>query len=207
MTGRGSSDQDSHQLIRNEASEIILRLFYFPKRAMNKHLLNAAIYILATLGANYTAAWFIPLPIFGQVAFGTFIFGITFTQRDRLHSAGRIWVYGTIAAAALANVIMSAVLGVPIRIILASFLAIMLAETADTEVYQKLIRYPWLLRVAGSNAVSVPLDTLLFTLVAFAGVLSTGEIISLLFGEIILKYAIGAVVALWKEGKFIWQES
>jgi hypothetical protein len=37
--------------------------------------------------------------------------------------------------------------------------------------------------------------------------LSTGEIISLLFGEIILKYAIGAVVALWKEGKFIWQES
>jgi uncharacterized PurR-regulated membrane protein YhhQ (DUF165 family) len=82
---------------------------------------------------------------------------------------GGVWVYGTIAAAALANVIMSAVLGVPIRIILASFLAIMLAETADTEVYQKLIRYPWLLRVAGSNAVSVPLDTLLFTLVAFAG--------------------------------------
>ena len=93
------------------------------------------------------------------------------------------------------------------RIILASFLAIVLAETADTEIYQKLIRYPWLLRVTGSNAVSVPLDTLLFTLIAFGGVLPTAEIISLLFGETLLKYAIGALVALWRDGKFIWQES
>ncbi|MBE7380277.1 MAG: VUT family protein [Leptolyngbya sp. SIO1E4] len=170
-----------------------------------KHLINAIIYVLATLGANYTAAWFIPFPIFGQVAVGTFIFGITFTQRDKLHSAGRQWVYLTIALAAFANVIMSAVLAVPLRIILASFLAIVLAETADTEIYQKLLRYPWLMRVAGSNAVSIPLDTVLFTLVAFAGVLSTQEILSLLFGEIITKYAIGIIFALWKEGKFIWQ--
>ncbi|MEM9003692.1 MAG: VUT family protein [Cyanobacteria bacterium P01_F01_bin.86] len=172
-----------------------------------KYVINAIIYILATLGANYTAAWFLPFPIFGQVAVGTFIFGVTFTQRDRLHNAGRKWVYLTIAIAAFANVIMSAVLAVPLRIIAASFLAIMLAETADTEIYQKLLRYPWLTRVAGSNAVSIPLDTLLFTLVAFAGVLSNGEILSLLFGETITKYAIGIVFALWREGKFIWQES
>lgn len=171
-----------------------------------KHLVNALIYILATLGANYTAAWFIPLPVFGQVAVGTFIFGVTFTQRDKLHSAGRQWVYLTIAIAALANVIMSAALAVPLRIIVASFLAIVLAESADTEIYQKLMQYPWLTRVAGSNAVSIPLDTLLFTLVAFAGVLSTWEIISLLFGETLTKYAIGIVVALWRDGKFIWQE-
>ncbi|ASC69985.1 hypothetical protein XM38_009150 [Halomicronema hongdechloris C2206] len=172
-----------------------------------QHLINAAIYIMATLGANYTAAWFIPFPVFGQVAVGTFIFGITFTQRDRLHAGGRGWVYGTIALAALANVAMSVLLDVPMRIIAASFLAIVLAETADTEVYQKLLRYPWLLRVAGSNAVSVPLDTLLFTLIAFAGVLSTGEIVSLLFGETLTKYVIGAVVALWREGKLVWQQS
>ena len=172
-----------------------------------KYLVNALIYVLATLGANYTAAWFIPLPIFGQVAVGTFIFGITFTQRDKLHGAGRQWVYLTIAIAALANVIMSAVLAVPLRIILASFLAIVLAESADTEIYQKLLRYPWLVRVAGSNAVSIPLDTLLFSLVAFGGVLTTGSMISLLFGETVTKYAIGIIVALWREGKFVWQES
>ena len=68
-----------------------------------KYVINALIYVLATLGANYTAAWFIPFPIFGQVAVGTFIFGVTFTQRDKLHSAGRQWVYGTIAFAAFAN--------------------------------------------------------------------------------------------------------
>ncbi|NEQ42561.1 MAG: VUT family protein [Leptolyngbya sp. SIOISBB] len=172
-----------------------------------KYVIHSIIYILATLGANYTAAWFIPFPIFGQVAVGTFIFGVTFTQRDKLHDAGRPWVYGTIAIAALANVLMSAFLAVPMRIIGASFLAIVLAETADTEIYQKLLRYPWLVRVAGSNAVSIPLDTLLFTLIAFAGVLSTTEMVSLLFGETITKYAIGILVALWREGKFVWQES
>lgn len=170
------------------------------------HLINALIYVLATLGANYTADWFIPFPVFGQVAVGTFIFGVTFTQRDRLHRAGRQWVYGTIAIAAVANVLMSAVLGVPMRIIGASFLAIVLAETADTEIYQTLLSRPWLARVAGSNAVSVPLDTLLFTLVAFSGVLTTGEIMSLLFGETLTKYAIGMVVALWRDGRFVWQE-
>lgn len=172
-----------------------------------KYLINAIIYVLATLGANYTAAWFIPFPLFGQVAVGTFVFGVTFTQRDKLHSAGRKWVYFTIAFAALANVLMSAVLAVPLRIIAASFLAIVLAESADTEIYQKLLPYPWLMRVAGSNAVSVPLDTLLFTSVAFAGVLSNQEMLSLLFGETLTKYAIGIFVALWREGKLIWQEN
>ncbi|MBD2424775.1 hypothetical protein [Phormidium sp. FACHB-1136] len=38
---------------------------------MHKSLINGAIYVLATLAANYTATWFIPLPIFGQVAVGT----------------------------------------------------------------------------------------------------------------------------------------
>jgi uncharacterized PurR-regulated membrane protein YhhQ (DUF165 family) len=166
-------------------------------------LINAILYIAATLGANYTATWFIPFPVFGQVAVGTFIFGVTFTQRDRLHSAGRQWVYGTISIAALANVLMSVWLDVPFRIILASFLAIVLAESADTEIYQKLLRFPWLLRVAGSNAVSVPLDTVLFTLVAFFGVLSTRDIFSLLVGEILTKYAIGLLAALGHEGKWL----
>lgn len=172
-----------------------------------KYLIHTVIYVVATLGANYTAAWFIPFPVFGQVAVGTFVFGVTFTQRDKLHDAGRQWVYGTIAIAALANVLMSAVLAVPLRIIGASFLAIVLAETADTEIYQKLLRYPWLMRVAGSNAISIPLDTLLFTLIAFAGNLSTAAMVSLLFGETITKYAIGILVALWREGKFVWQEN
>ena len=51
------------------------------------------IYIVAVLVANYTATWFIPLPIFGMVSVGTLVFGITFTQRDRVHRYGRKVVY------------------------------------------------------------------------------------------------------------------
>jgi queuosine precursor transporter len=164
------------------------------------------IYVVAVLLANYTATpeWFLKFPIFGQVATGTLIFGITFTQRDRLHQFGRQSAYGAIAVAAFANVLMSAVLGVPGRIIFASFVAIILAETTDTEIYQKLLEKSWYTRVASSNAVSIPLDTLLFNLIAFLGVLSPLEMVSLTFGDIVVKYAIGLLTAAYR-GKQIEQ--
>jgi queuosine precursor transporter len=161
-------------------------------------MVNSLIYILATLGANYTAAWFLPLPVFGHISVGTFIFGVTFTQRDRIHHRGRRWVYGTIAAACLANVVMSAALGVPPRIILASFVAIALAEGVDTEIYQALRHQSWLARVAASNAVSVPIDTLIFTAIAFGGVLSPSKFVSLLFGEVLVKWAVAFGCALYR---------
>jgi queuosine precursor transporter len=163
-------------------------------------ILHSLIYILAVLGANYTTTpeWFIPLPIYGQVALGTFIFGVTFTQRDRLHQFGRPAVYSTIAIAAIANVIMSSVLSVDIRIIIASFVAIILSETADTEIYQRLLQKSWFVRVMGSNAVSVPLDTVIFWLIAFFGTLAPSEMVALIVGEIIIKYAIGALTAVYK---------
>lgn len=162
--------------------------------------IHSLIYILAVLFANYTTTpeWFIPLPIFGLVPLGTFVFGITFTQRDRLHRFGRPYVYGTIAIAALANVVMSSLLNVPIRIIVASFIAIVLAETADTEVYQRLLHRSWLVRVAGSNAISVPLDTVLFNSIAFLGVLQPIELLAVLVGDIIVKYAVGGISALYR---------
>ena len=162
-------------------------------------MLDALIYIVATLAANYTAAWFIPLPIFGLVSVGTLAFGITFTQRDKVHHRGRKAVYMMIAAAAILNVLESVFLGVSGRIILASFGAIILAETADTEVYQRLIERPWIQRVAGSNAVSIPIDTILFTLVAFAGVFPVAMLISIIFGDMVLKAVISSIVAIRRE--------
>mgnify|MGYP001596939636 CR=1 FL=1 len=161
--------------------------------------LAAAIYILATLLANYTAMWFVPLPVFGMVAVGTLVFGITFTQRDRLHHHGRRTVYTVIALAALANSLESVLLDIPPRIILASFTAIVLAELADTEVYQRHVRRPWLGRVAISNAVSIPLDSLLFNLIAFAGVFEPAMLIAIVLGEIVVKTLVGGVTALWRD--------
>jgi queuosine precursor transporter len=106
--------------------------------------------------------------------------------------------YVTIALAAIANVILCAVLNIPARIILASFVAIILSETADTEIYQRLLSKPWMVRVSGSNAVSVPLDTMIFYAIAFLGDLPPHQMISLVLGEIVIKYAIGALTALYK---------
>lgn len=156
------------------------------------------IYIAAVLIANYTATWFIPMPVFGLVSVGTLVFGITFTQRDRVHRYGRKPVYAMILTAAVGMVFESIFLGVPWRIITASFIAIVLSETADTEVYQKLLHRSWMHRVAGSNLISIPLDSLLFNLIAFAGVFDPPMIAGIIFGEIVAKFVTGTLAALWK---------
>lgn len=160
-------------------------------------MINAIIYIAATLAANYTATWFIHFPVFGQVSVATFIFGITFTQRDRVHNKlGRKNVYVMIGVAALLNLAVTVLGAVEWRIILASFIAIILAETADTEIYQYYINNTWGLRVLKSNAVSIPLDSLLFNTIAFAGLFSNWEVASIIFGEIVFKGIVSAVAAL-----------
>ena len=159
-------------------------------------LIPAFIYISVVLAANYTATWFFPLPIFGQVAVGTFIFGITFTQRDILHRYGRKRVYQVIFLAAVLSVLESVVLGVPYRIVIASFSAIVLSETADTEVYQRLRDRSWMPKVISSNAVSIPIDTLIFNLLAFLGVFPPLELLAIIWGEIVVKTLSGAVAGI-----------
>lgn len=157
-----------------------------------------SIYVIAVLIANYTATWFIPFPIFGMVSVGTLVFGITFTQRDRVHRFGRKPVYLMIFVAAVGMVLESTFLGVEWRIITASFIAIILSETADTEVYQKLLKKPWMQRVIGSNLVSIPLDSILFNIIAFYGVFEAGMLVAIIFGEIVAKFATGFIAALWR---------
>jgi len=160
-------------------------------------MIFAIIYIAATLAANYTATWFIHFPFFGQVSIATFIFGITFTTRDRVHqSLGRMNVYRMIAIAAALNLIVTVAGGVEWRIVAASLIAIVLAETADTEIYQHFISNTWGMRVFKSNSVSIPLDSLLFNLIAFGGVFSNLEVASIVFGEIVFKGIVSAVLAI-----------
>lgn len=186
---------------------------------------SAVIYILAVLLGNLTATAFVPFPVFGQVAIGTLIFGVTFTQRDRMHrQGGRRLVYRAIAAAALLTLalLLSATYlwGGPLtdyftargwswlagsssslaqggpRVFIASFLAIVLAETADTEIYHKLRNRSWAVRVLHSNAVSIPMDSLLFNCVAFAGIFAPMLLVQIIFGEVVVKFAVSAFYAL-----------
>ena len=153
------------------------------------------VYIACTLLANFTFDSFLALPVYGQLSVGTLFFGVTFTQRDRVHHFGKGRVYTMIAAAALANLALSAYLGIPLRFLLAGFLAILIAEAADTEVYGRVNR-GWLMRVVTSNAVSIPLDSLVFTLIAFAGTLSVAALSEIVFADILAKSVVGILAAV-----------
>ncbi len=156
-----------------------------------------AVYLSATLLANFTLDAFLPLGDFFLVNVGTLFFGVTFTMRDRLHRFGRRAVYGTILTAAVTNVLLAASLGTPRRFVFVSFLTILLAEAADTEIYQRLLGRRWLVRVASSNAVSAPLDTVLFTVLAFWGQpYATGAwMTQVIVTDVIVKYVAGMLAA------------
>lgn len=159
------------------------------------------IYLTSVLIAQYTATWFIPMPVFGLLAVGTLVFGVTFTARDYVHRLGRKYVYAMIFIAALTSLIMTFTLGVPIRIIIASIIAIVLAETVDTEVYHKLLSKSWLIRVLSSNSISIPLDTILFVTIAFTGIFSAMTLLQIIYAEIIAKYVISLTVAGFRRNK------
>jgi uncharacterized integral membrane protein (TIGR00697 family) len=133
--------------------------------------------------------------LFGRaVDMGTFIYPITFTLRDVVHkSLGKRAARTMVMAAAAVNLFMalylqfaarapsdasfaldrefSAVLAPLWRLTIASIVAMVISELVDTEVYSWFVerittRFQWA-RVLVSNAVSVPLDSLIFSVGAF----------------------------------------
>ena len=176
------------------AAAALLR-FTAPRRAV---MLGAmAVYVSCTLLANYTFDSFVPVGGFFLLNVGTLFFGVTFTQRDRVHGFGRRAVYAMILAAAATNVALSSHLGTPLRYVAVSFLSIVLSETADTEIYQRLIHRRWITRVASSNAVSAPMDTLIFTFLAFLGqdFATPRWFVQVIATDIVVKYASSMVAA------------
>ncbi|MBV7338919.1 queuosine precursor transporter [Chloroflexi bacterium TSY] len=135
------------------------------------------------------------------VDMGTFIYPITFTLRDLVHKVlGRRNAQALIICAALIN--LSTVLylmwsaSVPSdpdsfggpefslvfaplwRIVVASILAEIISELLDTEIYHWFVtkitsRLQWL-RVLISNSMSVPVDNIIFVLIAFSPIAFLG---------------------------------
>jgi queuosine precursor transporter len=162
---------------------------------------------------------------------GTFVYAITFTWRDLIHKKlGRDWARAAIVAAAGCNVVMvlyfqlaiwlkpagfwplqeayAATLGVVWRIAIGSILAELVSELVDTELYHLLApRFggwkQWV-RVLGSNAVSLPLDSLVFTLAAFAGTMPLVAILAVAWGQIVFK---GLVTLISLPGIYLVKES
>ncbi|MDP8051568.1 VUT family protein [Pasteurella atlantica] len=149
------------------------------------------LYVMSILLANLTLDTFITLPFYGMLSIGTIFFAAIFTLRDKIHFYGGLnLVYWAICIAVIVNIIVSYWLNVPSRFIFASFLSISVSELADTAVFHRFKHRRFVTRVLSSNALSVPLDSILFTFLAFYGVLPLTEIWQIIYADIIVKYGI-----------------
>jgi len=145
---------------------------------------------------------------------GTFIYPLTFTIRDLVHKRlGKQVARTVIFIAAGINLFMAlffqfttwlpqdpswgldrefvAVLGPVWRIVIASIVAEVISELIDTEIYhlwQNRIteKYQWM-RVLSSNAVSIPVDSLIFCWGAFGFSLPHDVVWSIFFANVIVK--------------------
>lgn len=147
------------------------------------------------------------------VDMGTFIYPFTFTLRDMAHKllgkkntralvittgalnlfmAVYLWLCTLIAPASmgLQQNTFDDVLGPVWRIVIASIVAEIASELADTEVYHwfrsKTARHQWA-RVFLSNCISIPIDNLIFSLGAFLGVVSIGAVWQIFLMNLIVK--------------------
>lgn len=145
---------------------------------------------------------------------GTFIYPITFTLRDMAHKVlGKRLVRVLIIAAALVNIIMALyfwlvslltpdlaagsstawgeVLAPVWRITGASIIAEVLSELFDTEVYHFWVtkitqRFQWM-RVLLSNLFSVPMDSFIFSFLAFYGQMPAEIVWQIFWGNVLVK--------------------
>lgn len=175
-------------------------------------------YVALQLIADVTAVKIVELGSITLPA-GTFVFALTFTWRDMLHKRlGREWARAAVITAAVCNLLMVIYFGFAIRlppagfwpgqaafentlgfvwrIAVASIIAELVSELLDTEIYHRLAQRftganQWA-RVAGSNAVSLPVDSLIFIILAFAGDMLVGDMVNVFIGQVIFK----AVVTL-----------
>lgn len=181
----------------------------------NLIIVLTAGYLLCQIIADVTASKMVDL--FGiYVPAAVFIYALTFTLRDVVHKQlGKQQAVFMVLTAGGVNVLMAAyfmftvwlkpapfwgnqeaynlILGVVPRVVGASILAEMVSELIDTEVYHRIKHLaPWK-RVLGSNAVSLPIDSLIFVSVAFAGTMPVAALISVMLGQVLLKSIITVI--------------
>ena len=175
-----------------------------------------SLYIAAQMLADVASLKIVLLAGFSIDA-GTFVYPITFTLRDLIHKRlGKRAARTVILLAGAINLFMAAffsfvawlpqdhswglggefslILGPVWRIVIASILAEIASELADTEIYHLWVtrvtrRFQWA-RVLSSNAVSVPLDSLIFCWVAFGITLPALTVWSIVASNVLVKGAV-----------------
>lgn len=180
-------------------------------------LVAAGAYIAASLIANVLSVRTVTLGSLAVDA-GTLTYPITFTLRDVVHKrAGATVARAMVLATAGFNIALAlgiwvtarlpadpqatqpaqsefgAVMESTWRIVAASLIAQVIAELIDTEIYRAWVarfaaRAQWG-RVVASNAVSVPVDSALFVLIAFVGVMPASVLREIFWANVLIKGA------------------
>lgn len=152
------------------------------------------------------------------VDLGTFCYPFTFTIRDLAHRVlGKRGVTGLVFTSFGVNLAASAYLALcaivpgedseaaasfsfvfsPMwRLVAASLAAMLLSELADTQVYhlvRNCMKNRLWMRVLLSNAVSIPIDNLVFSLGAFAGVLPWNVVWEIFLFNLIVKAVVSVI--------------
>jgi uncharacterized integral membrane protein (TIGR00697 family) len=183
---------------------------------MNAVIIVSAAYVAAQMMADIASLRIVTL--FGlSVDAGTLVYPFTFTLRDMVHKVAGIKAARVlIITAAIINLVMAGIFWVasilppdmavgpqlefgqvlsPVwRIVFASIVAEVLSELIDTEGYKLWVekvtkRFQWM-RVLVSNAVSVPIDSMIFSWLAFGGVLPGAVVWSIVLANILFKGAV-----------------
>ncbi|MGB2963408.1 MAG: queuosine precursor transporter [Anaerolineales bacterium] len=183
------------------------------KNLLTSAILVSVIYVAAQMISDIASLRIVMVAGFSIDA-GTFIYPLTFTLRDMAHKvagikATRILIF----AAAGINILMALFFKVvsilppdntvgpqvefglvlsPIwRIVGASILAEVISELIDTESYRFWVekittKYQWA-RVLFSNTISIPIDSFLFSFLAFWGILPGSVVFSIFLSNMIIK--------------------
>jgi len=152
------------------------------------------VFVATVYGANWSLdKWGFVSIGFGQVApAGVYVAGLAFTARDQLREAsGRNL---SLVAVAVGAVVSWWLEDIP-RIALASGVAFVVSETADTFVYEPL-RHKWATAVLASNAVGLAVDSALFLWIAFG---SIAHVQGLIVGKVLMTLVAVGSLAAWRE--------
>jgi uncharacterized integral membrane protein (TIGR00697 family) len=191
--------------------------------ALRALLIVAGAYVAAQMMADVASVRIVTL--FGlAVDAGTLVYPFTFTLRDLVHKiAGKQAARVLILVAAGINLVMAFLFWVvarlpadpstgpqlefgqalaPVwRIVIASIVAEVISEFIDTEMYQR-----WTNRFGGqvqwgrvlvSNAIAIPVDTVIFVAIAFAGLLSGSTLAEIFWANVLLKGTVTLVSIPW----------
>lgn len=172
-----------------------------------------AIYIGAELVSNVTAGRLVQLgPL--VVPSAIFLYSLTFTLRDAVHTAGgwqtaKALLWGGFAANALLvgyGILVNAlpkpdffkddayqvVFGSTLRVVVASLAAYLISTALDAFIFERFKHRGVAAQVIASNAVSITLDTVIFITLAFVG--TGAPLLNLMLGQIILKMLISILL-------------